>query len=134
MRTVDLNAFTSGLPRLSGSDIRLISKALDATVATPEDEVTWWRAIMLVDNALRRSGMSRSAAIAAQAAGAAVKAAAENDGVCLPDPDVTRVARGAACVARAIVAGSMAAEHLELFSAVWEPYLSDGPPESLVAS
>ena len=52
MRTVDLNAFTSGLPRLSGSDIRLISKALDATVATPEDEVTWWRAIMLVDNAL----------------------------------------------------------------------------------
>ena len=131
---MDLNAFTSGLPRLSSSDIRLISKALDASISTPEDEVTWWRATMLVDKALRRSGMSRSAAIAAQAAGAAVKAAAESDGVSLPDPDVTRVARGAACIARALVAGSPATEQLELFSAVWEPYLGTEPPAPLFGS
>jgi hypothetical protein len=131
---VDLNAFTGGLPRLSGSDIRLISKALDASVSTPEDEVTWWRATMLVDKVLRRSGMSRNAAIAAQAAGAAVKAAAESDGLRLPDADVTRVARGAASMARAMVAGSPAAEQLELFSAVWQPYLESEPPESLFAS
>ena len=131
---MDLNAFTAGLPRLTGSDIRLISKALDASVSTPEDEVTWWRATMQVDKALRRSGMSRSAAIAAQAAGAAIKAAAESDGMRLPDPDVTRAARGAACIARAIVAGSSAAEQLELFSAVWEPYLGSEPPAPLFAS
>jgi len=88
---------------------------------------------MMVDNVLRRTGMSRSAAIAARQASAAVKTAAESDGMALPDPDVTRVARGAACIARAIVAGSSAITHLELFSAVWQPYLGDEPTESSFA-
>ena len=121
--TMQLSAFTSSLPLLSDSDIRLIAKGLDALVSTPEEEVAWWRATMAVDRVLRRAGQSRTAAQASQAASVAVKTAAEAAGMTLPDSDVTRVARAAGAIARAIVAGPVAAHHLELFLAGWEPYL-----------
>ena len=120
---MELSTFTSSLPRLSSDDIRLIAKSLDVLVSTPEEEVAWWRATMAVDRILRRSGQSRTAAIATQTATNAVKAAADAAGMLLPDTDVTRVARAAGAIARAIVAGPVAAFHLELFLAGWEPYL-----------
>ena len=121
---MELSTFTSSLPRLSADDIRLIAKSLDVLVSTPEEEVAWWRATMAVDRMLRRSGQSRTAAMATQTAANAVKAAADAGGMLLPDSDVTRVARAAGAIARAIVAGPAAAFHLELFLTGWEPYLS----------
>src|SRR5437660_8628934 len=113
---MDLSSFTGGLSKLSQSDIRLVAKCVDATTRTPEDEVAWWRATIVVDRILKRTGRSRLAAAASQSAADAVKQAAGTAGIALPDTDVTKVARAAACVARALVAGPSAEDQLELFA------------------
>src|SRR4051812_13137315 len=120
---MELAAFTADLSRLSADDIRAISAGIEENFRTPDDEVTWWHATLTVDRLLRRTGRSRAAALAAQAATDAVKSAAGTAGIPGPDQDVIRVARGAAHVARALSLspGSVRLDHLVRG---WERWLS----------
>jgi hypothetical protein len=88
------------------------------------DEVDAWRITMAIDRALRHSHRTRHAAHAAREASQAVQFAAAAQGIDLPDPEVTAVARGAAELARGLVAGSdVEREMLELLQH-WVPLLA----------
>ncbi len=79
------------------------SFATDDTV----DEIDAWHATMAIDRALRHAHRGREAARAAWEAAQAVQHAATRQGLRLPDPRVTHVARAAAEIARGIVAGDV---------------------------
>jgi hypothetical protein len=100
---MELADFVVAVERLTGDDIRLVAKALDAE--TLADEVDWWRATIAIDRALRHTRSTRDAARAAARVVELVQARAVVAGCVLPDDDVTRVARAAAEIARGLVAG-----------------------------
>ncbi len=111
---MDLAAFVDLLRRLGPDDLVAVSHAIDASHRTAADEVVAWEDLMHIDDALRRRGRSRVAARAAHDAVAAVRQAVADAPVAVPDVVVTRVAREAALLARAMVADvSDAVEHLE---------------------
>jgi hypothetical protein len=106
---MDAASFTHMLRRLTPADFHFIGAAVDVHAASAADEVEAWRLTLSVDRALRRSRRSREAAHAASKATHAVLLAAEDvPGIHLPDAQVTMVARAAAEVARALVAGEEA--------------------------
>jgi hypothetical protein len=111
--------FVDGLRELAVDDIRRIVDSLDSEALT--DEVDWWRATIAIDKVLRHSRCSRQAARAANDATRAVQEAAEREGISLPDPGVTRVARAAADVARGLAAGPPARPIVRLLLEHWEP-------------
>lgn len=119
---MELADFTADLTRLSAADIRTISAGIESNFRTPDDEVAWWHTTMTVDRLLRRTGRTRAAALAAQAATEAVKTAAGTAGIPGPDEDVIRVARGAAHVARALSL-SPGAVRLDHLVRGWEHWL-----------
>ncbi len=102
---MELHAFVTALARLSGEDLRALGTAIDAHHATVADEVEAWEDMMAIDDSLRRLGRSRVAARAAHDAVQAVQRAAAAALEELPPTVVTRVAREAALLARALVAG-----------------------------
>lgn len=103
---MDAAGFTHMLRRLTPADFHLIGAAVDVRSASAADEVEAWRVTITIDRVLRRLRRSRAAAHAASAATHAVLLAAEDvPGIQLPDAQVTLVARAAAEVARALVAG-----------------------------
>ena len=102
---MELQDFVGALARLSGQDLRALGTAIDAHHATVADEVEAWEDMMAIDDALRRAGRSRVAARAAHDAVQAVQRAAAEASDELPATLVTRVAREAALLARALVAG-----------------------------
>lgn len=106
---MDAAGYTQLLRRLTPADFRLIGAALEVSTATAADEVEAWRLTITIDRALRRARLSRSAAHAAATATHAVLTAAASHAIELPDSCVTTVARAAAEVARALVAGEDAA-------------------------
>ncbi|MGZ4675943.1 MAG: hypothetical protein ACXVJ7_00995 [Acidimicrobiia bacterium] len=102
------------LRRLGPEDLCAVAVAIDASHRTAADEVTAWEDLMRIDEALRRRGRSRVAARAAHEAVGAVRYAVAQSPIEVPDTVVTRVAREAALLARAIVAGVPdAVAHLE---------------------
>ena len=111
--------FVDGLRDLSADDICRIVDSLDSEALT--DEVDWWRATIAIDKVLRHARCSRQAARAANDATRAVQEAAEREGISLPDPGVTRVARAAADVARGLAAGPPARPIVRLLLEHWEP-------------
>ena len=112
--------FEATLAALGMNEIRAIATALDERSTTPADEIAAMRATLSVEHALRRSGRQTQAALAARALGAAVQSAAKRDRVKLPDDAVTRVARAAGQVARAMLAGPSVAAEARLFVAVFQ--------------
>lgn len=102
---MELQAFVTALARSSGADLRALGTAIETHHATVADEVEAWEDMMAIDDALRRLGRSRIAAKAAHDAVQAVHRAAEGALEGLPPTLVTRVAREAALLARALVAG-----------------------------
>jgi hypothetical protein len=100
-------------------DIRAIAAGLDATATTPAEEIAAMRATLAVEHALRRSGRQTQAALAARAVGATVQDAARRERVRLPDDSVTRVARAAGQVVRALTAGDSCAAEARLFAEVF---------------
>src|SRR6476660_4770817 len=94
------------LRRLGPEDLNADARAIDASHQTAADEVMAWEDLMRVDEALRLRGRSRVAARAAHEAVAAVRHAVAMSDVEVPDTVVTRVAREAALLARAMVADS----------------------------
>jgi hypothetical protein len=112
-------SFSDALRQMTAVDLRSIAAALhdDST----GDEVDGWRATIAIDRALRHAHRAREAAHAAWAAAQAVQHAAEADGLALPDPEVTRVARAAAEIARGLVAGSEVQAEVDRLLAQWTP-------------
>src|SRR5689334_13717628 len=92
------------LRRLGPEDLTAVARAIDASHQTAADEVMAWEDLMRIDEALRVRGRSRAAARAAHEAVAAVRMAVASTDVEVPDSVVTRVAREAALLARAMVA------------------------------
>ena len=102
---VDVTAFGHALAELTVADIRAIASDLAAVSTSPADDVATTRAVLVVEQTLRRSHRLQHAAAAALVAATAVQQVAHDADVSMPDDDVTRVARAAAQVARALVAG-----------------------------
>ena len=111
--------FEAALANLTVDDIRVIARSLEADTAG--DEVDAWRATIAIDRALRHTHQSRHAAKAAWDAAQTVQRAAIAQGVDLPDPDVTHVARAAAEVARGLVAGDEVAPEVSRLLLHWFP-------------
>ncbi|HEY7438486.1 MAG TPA: hypothetical protein VIC35_03730 [Acidimicrobiia bacterium] len=102
---MDIARFVSSLERLSADDLRMIASAIDDPHCNAAAEVAAWEDLIAVDGALRATGRGKEAARAAHEAVKAVRHSAEQSQVLLDATAVTRVAREAAVVARALVAG-----------------------------
>ncbi len=89
---------------LSVDDIRTISLDLSSAVASTADEIATTRAVLMIEQTLRRTHRLHNAATASLAVATTVQDVADKEHVPLPDPDVTRVARAAAQLVRGIVA------------------------------
>jgi hypothetical protein len=118
---VELRGFVDALQRLNGDDIRAVACAIDDHHQTVADEVAAWEAVMCIDDALRESSRSRLAARAAHDAVQAVRTAAADSATEIPDTVVIRVAREAALLARAMVAGERAEPAVEHLTHIWGP-------------
>ncbi len=92
MGVMTLTEFNAALRRLSVDDIHHIARSLASDTAG--DEVDTWHTTIAIDRALRHSHRTRHAAQAAWDAAQCVQRVAEENGVDLPDIDVTHVARG----------------------------------------
>jgi hypothetical protein len=122
----DARRFIQALVHLSPEDFQLLG-ALGARQAHPADDVVWWQAIIAVDEAVRRQGRTRLAAATVGAAIEAVIAAAARHGMSAADRDVRAVARGAAEVARVLVAGPADLPSIEVLLLGWEAFLPCRP-------
>jgi hypothetical protein len=89
---------------LTVDDIRKISFDLSSAVSSTADEIAMTRAVLMIEQTLRRTHRLHNAATAALAVATAVQDVAHRARVPLPDHDVTRVARAAAQLARGMVA------------------------------
>jgi hypothetical protein len=117
---MELQEFNRALAHMDLADIRGVASAIDRSFSSADGEVAWWRAHLDIDHALKQRCSLRNAATAAHAAADAVLGAAGRAGISLPDPDVTRVAREAQEVARAIVAGAAARSSLDALLGNWQ--------------
>jgi hypothetical protein len=117
---MELLQFNRALAQMDMTDIRGVADAIDRSFDSADGEVAWWRAHLDIDQALKQRGALRQAATAAHSAADAVLAAAARAHIPLPDPAVTRVAREAQEIARAIVAGGAARRSLELLLGHWQ--------------
>jgi hypothetical protein len=119
MDTVEAARFVAACRDLSALELHELANSLGSEVLT--DEVDWWRATIAIDKVLRHERCTRQAARAAADAAHAVQEAARRGGFHLPDPEVTRVARAAADVARGLVAGVPARPVVRLLLEHWAP-------------
>ena len=104
IRSVDVVAFGRAVSDLTVDDIRKISFDLSSAVSSTADEIAMTRAVLMIEQTLRRTHRLHNAATAALAVATAVQDVAHRARVPLPDHDVTRVARAAAQLARGMVA------------------------------
>ena len=118
---MDQTEFHAALKQLSLDDIHEVARSLASDTAG--DEVDAWHATIAIDRALRHSHRTRHAARAAWDAAQTVQRAAEDQGMELPDIDVTHVARAAAEVARGMVAGDEVAAEVQQLLQHWFPVL-----------
>ena len=116
---MELDQFLAAVETMTASDIKAVAVSVGSDSVT--DEVDWWRATIAIDRAIRHGRCSRGAAHAATRAARLVQHVAEREGYELPDADVTRVARAAAEVARAMIAGPSAEPIANLLLEHWAP-------------
>jgi hypothetical protein len=105
---VELVTFVEALQRLTAAELRDLAFDLGHAVECAADELALYKALADLDRAARRGDRVLQAGLAAHRSVEAVFAAARAAGIELPNPDITRVARGATHVARAIVASETA--------------------------
>ena len=111
---VELEHFVEMLGRLGPDDLNTVAQAIEDSHQTAADEVAAWEDLMRIDDALRLHGRSRAAARAAHEAVQAVRGAVAASTIEISDTLVTRVAREAALLARALVAeADESVAHLE---------------------
>jgi len=97
--------FGRALAELSVDDVRAIAFDLQAARASTADEVAGTRAMLFIEQTLRRTHRLHDAASAALDVATNVQQVAERGQLALPDDDVTRVARAAAQIARGMIVG-----------------------------
>ena len=114
-----ITEFNEALGRLTKDDVYCIARSLESETAG--DEVDAWRATIAIDRALRHTHRTREAAKAAWDAAQTVQRAAAAQGIALPDPDVTHVARAAAEVARGLVAADGVESEVSRLLMHWFP-------------
>ncbi|TMK55284.1 MAG: hypothetical protein E6G60_20060 [Actinobacteria bacterium] len=114
---MQLGEFLAMLRELDGNALDRVAASL--TNDTVTDEVEWCRATIAIDKAVRHARCGRLAARAAGEAANLVYMAAARAGTTLPDPEVTRVARAAAQIARGLTAGPAAAPIVGLLFDHW---------------
>jgi hypothetical protein len=102
---VDVADFGRALSELTVEDIRLLAADLAEAMASTADEIAATRAVLMIEQTLRRTHRMPNAAAAALSAASTVQDIAKAADIALPDQDVTRVARAAAQIARGLVAG-----------------------------
>ncbi len=102
---MDVVEFGRALEALSVDDIRSLAADLSLACGSPADEIANTRAVLVIEQSLRRTHRLHNAAAAALATASTVQEAAIRQRVSLPDDDVTRVARAAAQLARGLVVG-----------------------------
>jgi signal transduction protein with GAF and PtsI domain len=105
---VELVTFVSALQRLTAAELRDLAFDLDHAVDCAADELALYKALADLDRAARRVHRVIQAGLAAHVSVEAVLTAARAAGIDLPDSGVTRVARSASHVARALVASETA--------------------------
>lgn len=118
---MNLTTLVQALSRLDADDLRAVACAIDDHHRTVADEVAAWEDMMCIDDALRRTGRTHAAARAAHEAVQAVKRAAAASETEIPDTVVVRVAREAAQLARALVAGDDAVAARDRLLSEWGP-------------
>jgi hypothetical protein len=102
---VDVEIFGAALTKLTLDDIRSIAVDLHEARASTADEVANTRAMLIIEQTLRRTHRLHDAASAALDAATKVQEVALHAHVELPDDAVTCVARAAALMARGMVVG-----------------------------
>ncbi len=119
---MDATEFLSRLEQLDAAEIGRVAAAIRHEVDTAEGEVTWWRATVAVSCSLRVQRRTRQAGMAAHDAAATVLAAATRTGLLEVDHDAaTMVARAAADVSRALLAGPAMDHELGALLAPFNP-------------
>lgn len=99
--------FGRALAELTVDDIRSIALDLHLANTSTADEIAATRAVLVIEQTLRRAHRLPQAAQAALHAATTVQDVAKRGRVALPDQDVTRVARAAAQIARGLVAADI---------------------------
>jgi hypothetical protein len=126
---VDVEVFGQALTKLTVADIRSIAFDLHAARASTADEVANTRAMLVIEQTLRRTRRLHDAATAALAAAMKVQDVALVAGVDLPDDAITCVARAAAQIARGMVVGDHPGvdDALHILGRGWNrlPYLAE---------
>lgn len=126
---MDVEVFGQALTKLSLDDIRSIASDLHEARASTADEVANTRAMLIIEQTLRRTHRLHDAAAAALAAALKVQAIAEDAHAEMPDDAVTCVARSAAQIARGMVVGDHPGvdDALHTLGKGWQrlPYLAD---------
>src|SRR5688500_12825296 len=115
-------SFVESLLNMSRSGLERQAAALRARRASPDDDVAWWKATMALDRSVRTRGIWHEADVAAQLASRAVLAAATRTGLAVGS-EVTVLARGAADVARLLVAGELDTTGAAYLARGWEDLL-----------
>jgi hypothetical protein len=100
---VDVEIFGSALTGLTVDDVRSIASDLHEVRASTADEIASTRAVLIIEQTLRRTHHMHDAALAALAAATKVQEIAQREQIDLPDSEVTCVARAAAQLARGLV-------------------------------
>jgi hypothetical protein len=120
---VDLVRFARALGDLTAEDIRQISADLVDLVGSPADEVVATKAVLAIEQSLHRLHRSSQGGLASHVVAQSVLAAATRSGIELPDDDVTRVARSAAMIARALIAGFVVEDAVQFLTGGWRRIL-----------
>jgi hypothetical protein len=102
---VNVVVFGRALAELSVDDVHAIAFDLQAARASAADEIAGTRAMLFIEQTLRRTHRLHDAAMAALDVATNVQQVAERGHLALPDDDVTRVARAAAQIARGMIIG-----------------------------
>jgi hypothetical protein len=100
---VDVDVFGRALTELSIDDVRSIAADLRSVCTSTADEIAHTRAMLMIEQSLRRAHRLHDAAIVALECATNVQSVATRAGVELPDDDVTFVARAAAQLARGLL-------------------------------
>jgi biotin synthase-related radical SAM superfamily protein len=100
---VDVDVFGRALTELSFDDVRSIAADLRAACTSTADEIAHTRAMLMIEQSLRRAHRLHDAATVALECATNVQSVAERAGVELPNDDVTLVARAAAQLSRGLL-------------------------------
>ena len=122
---MEVGEFSRALEGLTAEDVHRIAATLTNNHSdNAADEVEAWRVTLTIDRVLRRTHRTRLAARAASSITHTVLQIAAAQGIRLPDEEVTHVARAAAEVARALVAGDDVRAEVETLLADWSPLVA----------